>query len=60
MAHRIQLRRDTKINWYNENPILLDGEFGLETDTRKAKMGDGVRAWNDLPYIQVSNNFVLF
>ena len=31
MAFRIQIRRDTTINWAAVNPILLDGEMGLDT-----------------------------
>jgi hypothetical protein len=30
--------------------VLLSGEWGLETDTRKLKIGDGVTAWNALAY----------
>lgn len=50
MAFRIQLRRDTKANWAANNPVLLLAEFGYEYDTGKAKIGDGVNPWNDLPY----------
>ena len=32
------------------NPVLADGEIGVETDTDKIKIGDGVTAWNSLPY----------
>ena len=38
-------RRDTASNWTNNNPTLLDGEFGWETDTKKLKIGDGSTAW---------------
>ena len=50
MAVQIQLRRDTAANWQAENPVLAQGEAGLETDTAKLKFGDGVTAWNSLPY----------
>lgn len=51
MADRIQLRRDTKANWESYNPILLEGEPGHVLDYPNLyKMGDGVHAWNDLPY----------
>jgi hypothetical protein len=36
--------------WSNANPILLLGEVGIESDTRKVKVGDGVTHWNDLDY----------
>lgn len=42
---RIQLRRDTAANWVANNPILLSGELGIETDTLKFKIGNGSR-WN--------------
>lgn len=50
MATRIKIRRDLAANWTATNPRLQNGERGLETDTRKTKMGDGVLFWNDLPY----------
>lgn len=49
-ATNIQLRHDTAANWTSVNPILLEGEVGIETDTRKQKFGDGSTAWNSLPY----------
>lgn len=53
MAVKIQLRRGTAAQWTAANPILYEGEFGFETDTRRYKIGNGVHAWNDnvnLPY----------
>ena len=47
---RIQLRHDTATNWTTANPILAEGEVGVETDTNKFKIGDGVTAWNSLDY----------
>jgi hypothetical protein len=46
----IQFRRDTAANWLLANPVLLDHEFGYETDTEKVKKGDGVTAWSLLDY----------
>lgn len=48
MATLIQLRRDTKTNWEQENPVLQVGEAGYETDTEILKIGDGITAWNAL------------
>lgn len=48
MADRIQLRRDTAANWTSVNPILAQGELGVETDTLKFKLGDGTTAWNSI------------
>lgn len=49
---RIQLRRGTYAEWQEENPVLLEGEFGIELDAyrNRIKIGDGATAWNDLPY----------
>lgn len=52
MAFRIQIRRDTAQKWSINNPILLDGEMGYETDTTYMKIGDGATPWNDLAYWQ--------
>ena len=46
MSIRIQLKRDLSHNWTLHNPILLNGEIGIETDTLKFKIGNGGR-WND-------------
>lgn len=54
MAVNIQLRHDTAANWTSANPVLMIGEAGLEIDTTKIKMGDGVTAWNSLPYFSGS------
>jgi len=50
MAAIIQFRRDTASNWTSENPTLADGEFALESDTTKYKIGDGSTAWTSLAY----------
>ena len=50
----IRLRRDTADNWFKVNPKLALGEPGVETDTRKFKIGTGVDFWNDLPYMSES------
>ena len=50
MAFRVQIRRDTTLNWTTNDPILLDGEFGYETDTGRYKIGNGVDVWSDLIY----------
>lgn len=47
---QLQFRRDTASNWRFYNPTLAAGELGIETDTRKFKMGVGNVAWNLLPY----------
>ena len=47
---KIQLRGDTAANWASVNPVLLNNELGLETDTKKLKVGNGSTAWNSLTY----------
>jgi hypothetical protein len=47
---QIQLRRGIAAEWTSANPTLAAGEFGFETDTGKAKIGNGVTAWNSLAY----------
>ena len=54
MAIRIQLRRDTAANWSSVNPVLANGEMGIETDTLKAKVGNGSAAWSSRPYMNVT------
>jgi hypothetical protein len=50
MSSKIQIRRDTAANWTSTNPVLSQGEPGLETDTNKVKYGDGSTAWTLLDY----------
>lgn len=47
---KIQMRRDTSANWTSLNPVLASGEWGVETDTGRKKLGDGLTAWNGLSY----------
>lgn len=47
---KIQHRRDTAANWTSTNPTLAEGEWGYETDTKKAKIGDGSTVWTSLDY----------
>jgi hypothetical protein len=44
-------RRDSAANWTAENPTLLAGEIGIESDTGYWKVGDGSTAWTSLAYI---------
>ena len=50
MTVRIRLRRGTAAGWASSNPILAVGELGYESDTGKAKVGDGSTDWNTLAY----------
>ena len=50
MVSKIQIRRGTAAQWTASNPVLLLGELGLETDTRRIKAGDGTTSWSSLLY----------
>jgi hypothetical protein len=45
-----EMWRGVSVGWTAQNPILPAGEFGVEIDTNKFKVGDGVSRWNSLPY----------
>lgn len=47
---QMQVRRGTAASWTSTNPTLAAGEWGLETDTGKTKIGDGSTAWASLAY----------
>jgi hypothetical protein len=47
---QVQVRRGTASEWTSANPTLASGEWGLETDTLKVKIGNGSTAWTSLAY----------
>lgn len=51
MRERIRLRRDSALNWSTNNPILASGEPGVEIDSNRLKIGNGVTRWNNLQYL---------
>lgn len=62
MADLIQFRRDTASAWVTKNPILADGEIGLEQVTGLFKIGNGTTPWNTLNYgnqNSITNNSAL-
>jgi len=48
-AH-MQQKFGTAAEWASENPVLLEGELGIETDTGIIKSGDGKSPWNSLSH----------
>lgn len=46
----IELRSGQATDWVATNPILGPGEPGFEIETGLMKVGNGITAWNDLPY----------
>ena len=51
---QLQIRRDTLINWVSSNPVLANGEMGINLDTYQYKLGDGTKTWNQLPYAGIA------
>jgi hypothetical protein len=51
----IRHRYDTGTSWGASNAVLRAGELGIEYDaiSLRGKIGDGVTAWNDLPYTEL-------
>lgn len=47
------------VEWVSKNPILQAGEFGIENDTQKFKIGDGVTKWSNLPYVSGADSGIV-
>ena len=45
-----QIKYKTTAEWETENPILLKGEMGYDSTSKRYKIGDGVKNWNKLQY----------
>jgi hypothetical protein len=50
MSQTIQFKRGTAAKWVETNTVLAAGELGLEIDTNRFKIGNGVTPWNALGY----------
>lgn len=50
-----QFKKGTADRWQEVNPVLAAGEPGFVTDENRLKIGDGITAWNDLPYMGESS-----
>lgn len=56
LIRQIQLRRDTPENWVLHDPVLAEGEMGIEfninspTNPSLFKVGNGVNKWTELQY----------
>ena len=57
----IILRNDSAENWETKNPVLKEGEIGVENGTNKFKIGDGTSTWTQLGYAggDEAKNFVV-
>lgn len=47
----IAISSKTASDWTTENPVLLKGELGFESDTQRMKCGDGIKNWKSLSYL---------
>lgn len=50
MPHPVLTNGGTSAEWALENPILPTNTTGTETDTLRAKIGNGSSYWNSLKY----------
>lgn len=41
---------NSRSNWAALNPVLMDGEAAIESQTNNVKIGNGKSTWNQLPY----------
>lgn len=47
----ILLRNDTSANWEAKDPILKEGEAGVDLTTGKIKIGNGTAKWTELKFV---------
>lgn len=47
---RNRIATKTSAEWETENPILLKGEMGYDSTSKRYKIGDGVKNWKKLQY----------
>lgn len=48
----------TKSQWTEDNTILANGDYGIESENGHYKVGDGVRAWNITPYSSMAGGLL--
>jgi hypothetical protein len=56
MPVQFQFRRGNNSAWTGANPILAEGEMGIEITAggnRLFKIGDGANTWSNLPYVGI-------
>lgn len=49
MATRMLQRRGTAAQWAALDPVLAEGEFGVDITNHQIRVGDGVTPWSGLP-----------
>lgn len=55
---RIQIRRATGAEWTLNDPILAEGELGVNLTTNQVKVGNGTSSWTELPSLGGSDGGV--
>lgn len=55
MPKKFLQRRNSAAVWSSINPVLDDGEIGVDTTNKMFKIGDGVKHWNDLNLSYIPN-----
>ena len=60
MLFQLKIKRDTAADFQSANTVLADGEFGLETDTGKMKIGNGSTAYNSLQFVTEDDATVIY
>ena len=60
MAVKLQFRRDTAANWESNNPVLSEGELGLDLTNERFKIGNGTDTWNAIDNAQYTNKAETF
>lgn len=50
---RLRVRQGAAGTWASVNPVLLAGEPGYETDTKRLRIGDGVTSFTSLPSVEI-------
>ena len=51
---RNRIATKTSAEWETENPILLKGEMGYDSTSKRYKIGDGVNRWKNLEYTTIN------
>jgi len=51
---------NSRSNWAALNPVLMDGEAAVESQTNNVKIGNGKSTWNQLPYFSVPGYWASF
>ena len=56
---RLRVRRGHTAKWKESNPVLKLGEVAADLDLKRIKIGDGVKAYNDLDYMYDELSFFI-